>query len=121
MLENDETDSGLETLLLLDGETFPMDNGFWTKIEAYRTTPNTHIPHGIRYSLTLHNRHNVRILGYDNAHGIKPQRKKFGAKREEWDHKHERKIVEPYEFENAGQLLEDFWKDVNRIMDEENQ
>lgn len=119
MFEHDETDSGLETLLLLNGEVFPMDNGFWTKIEAYRTAPNTHVPHGIRYSLTLHDRHNVRILGYDNAHGIKPQRKKFGAKREVWDHKHERKIVEPYEFESAGQLLEDFWQDVNRMLDEE--
>ena len=46
-----------------------------------------------------HDSHNVRILGYDNAHGIKP--------------------VEPYEFENAGQLLEDFWQDVSRMMSED--
>jgi len=111
-------DKGLETLLLLNGEIFPMDNGYWTKIEAYRVTPNEHIPHGIRYSLTLHDRHNVRILGYDNAHAIKPQRKKYGAKRLVWDHKHQRKNVEPYEFETAGQLLEDFWQDVNNMMNE---
>lgn len=77
----DTDDTGLETLLLLNGEVFPMDNGYWTKIEAYRVTPSEHIPHGIRYSLTLHDRHNVRLLGDDNAHGIKPQRKKYGAKR----------------------------------------
>lgn len=69
----------------------------------------------------LHDRSNIRILGYDNAHGIKPKRKQFGAKREVWDHRHERRIVEPYEFENAGQLLEDFWQDVNRLLGEEGQ
>jgi len=110
---------GLETLLELEGEIFPMDNGYWTKFEVKTVTPNEHIPHGIKYSLTLHNPYNKRILGYDNAHGIKPKRKKFGAKRIAWDHKHERKIVEAYEFENAGQLLEDFWTDVERIMIEE--
>jgi len=71
--END--DSGLENLLLLNGEIFPMSNGYWTKFEVRRVVPNDHIPHGIRYSLTLHNRNNKRIIGYDNAHGIKPKRK----------------------------------------------
>ncbi len=118
MPASDEFDVGLETLLLLNGEIFPMDNGFWTKIEAYRIVSNQHVPHGIRYSLTLHDRYNSRILGYDNAHGIKPQRKRFGGKREVWDHRHKRKIVEPYEFENAAQLLEDFWHDVNDLLGE---
>lgn len=103
----------------MSGEIFPMDNGCWIKIEAKSVADNEHIPHGIKYSLTLHNPHNVRILGYDNAHQIKPKRKKYGAKRLIWDHKHERKIIEPYEFESAGQLLEDFWCDVEKIMTEE--
>jgi len=60
---------------------------------------------------------NKRVIGYDNAHGIKPKRKYFGAKRVIWDHKHNRNIVEKYEFESADQLLEDFWKDVNDIVD----
>ena len=29
-------DRSLETLLDLDGEIFPMDNGYWTKFEARR-------------------------------------------------------------------------------------
>lgn len=119
MSESGDANSGLETLLLLHDEIFPMDNGWWTKIEAWQVVPNEYMPHGIRYSLTLHDRHNVRILGYDNAHGIKPQRKKYGAKRQTWDHKHQRKIVEPYEFESAAQLLEDFWQDVSEMMGEE--
>ena len=117
--ESEKDDLGLDVLLQLDNEIFPMDCGYWTKIEAKRVTTNEHIPHGIRYSLTLHNPNNVRVLGYDNAHGIKPKRKKYGAKRVVWDHRHERKIVEPYEFENAGQLLEDFWADVEKILLEE--
>jgi hypothetical protein len=111
-------DTGLEFLLEMDGEVFPMDNGYWTKIEARIVVPNDKVPHGIRYSLTLHDRNNVRVLGYDNAHGLKPKKKKFGAKKTEWDHRHEKNRVESYEFENAAQLLVDFWNDVNRIMKE---
>ncbi len=86
---------GLEVLLQLDNEIFPMENGYWTKIEAKRVVCTKHIPHG-----------------------IKPRKKKYGAKRLVWDHRHERKIVEPYEFEDAGQLLEDFWNDVDKILRE---
>ncbi len=31
-----ENDASLNTLLELNGEIFPMDSGYWTKIEAYR-------------------------------------------------------------------------------------
>ena len=119
MDKTNEDAVGLDILVLLDGETFPFDSGYWTKFEVKTTTPNQHMPHGIKYSLTLHNPQNIRILGYDNAHGIKPKRKKYGAKRVVWDHRHERKVVEPYEFESPAQLLTDFWSDVERILDEE--
>ena len=39
-----EDDASLNTLLELNGEIFPMDNGYWTKIEAYRVEPDRHIP-----------------------------------------------------------------------------
>jgi hypothetical protein len=85
---SNKDDFGLDVLLQLNNEIFPMENGYWTKIEAKIVAINEHIPHGIKYS----------------------------AKRIVWDHRHERKIVEPYEFENAAQLLEDFWTDVERIL-----
>lgn len=110
-------DAELQYLLDLDGEIFPMDNGYWTKFKVAVVEQNDQIPHGIKYSLTLHDGNNVRILGYDNAHGIKPKKKKFGANRIAWDHKHKRNIVKAYEFENPDQLLEDFWKDVEKIID----
>lgn len=93
-----------------------MDNGYWTKFEVKKVTPNETIPHGIKYSLTLHDRNNTRILGYDNAHGIKQVKGKFKAKRIEWDHKHEKNKVKIYEFTDAGALLEDFWEDVNKVI-----
>jgi hypothetical protein len=111
-------DPGLVTLLDLDGEMFPMDNGFWTKIDAKVIMQSDRIPHGVRYSLTLHNKSNLRVLGYDNAHGFKTGRKVFGAKIAEWDHIHEGTKVKPYEFQSAGQLLEDFWNDVERIIED---
>ena len=106
----------LGTLLNLNGEIFPMDNGFWTKFEVWKVGKSEQIPHGIRYSFTLHDRNNIRILGYDNAHGYKPRQKRYGAKKRTWDHKHKQSIIEPYEFETPGGLLEDFWNDVNKII-----
>ncbi len=113
-----DTDYGLETLLALNGEVFPMDNGYWTKFEARSVTVTQHIPYGISYSLTLHDRSNVRIFGIDNAHGFKPKKKKFGARIVTWDHKHKENRVLNYEFETPGQLLEDFWKEVELILKE---
>ena len=118
MSQKELTDTGLATLLELNGEIFPMDNGFWTKIEARKVVSNEKIPHGVRYSLTLHNKSNLRVLGYDNAHRFKRGRKGFGAKITEWDHKHEGTRVKPYAFQSAGQLLEDFWNDVERIIED---
>lgn len=95
-------DASLESLLELNGERFLLDNGYWTKIEARIVDPSDEVPHGIKYSLTLHDKNNTRILGYDNAHGIKPKKKKYKVNIVEWDHKHEKNKIKPYEFENVG-------------------
>jgi len=95
-----------------------LDNGYWTKFVVHTIEKTEAIPHGIRYSLTLHDKNSTRILGYDNAHAIKPKRKKYGAKRNVWDHKHNRDKVTYYEFQDAGQLLSDFWDEVDKIMEE---
>jgi len=109
-------DSALETLLDLDGETFPMENGYWTKFEASRVEPTLQIPHGIKYALTLHDKNNTRVLGFDNAHAFKPKKKKYGTRKITWDHKHKMNKVTQYEFESASQLLEDFWVAVDEIL-----
>ena len=112
-------DESLISLLNMNGEIFPMDNGYWTKFEVYRINPEPHIPHGIRYSLTLHDRYSRRVLGFDNAHAIQPARKGYGARKITWDHKHKCDKVSHYEYVSASQLLEDFWRDVERIMGKE--
>lgn len=110
-------DTGIENLLELDGEIFPMDNGYWVKFKVRVVPESKHIPHGIRYSLSLHDRYNRRVIGYDNAHGVKlPRRRKLAVKREIWDHKHQTLEIFPYEFESAYKLMEDFWSDVNDII-----
>ncbi len=108
-------DPGLEALLSLHGEVYHMGNGYWTKFEAWVVEPNEQVPHGIRYSLTLHDRSNRRLLGYDNAHAVQGRRRRFQGKRRVWDHRHHGPLVEPYDFESPVKLLEDFWADVARL------
>lgn len=99
----------------LDGVTYYREDGFWMKFEVRKVEPGHKVPHGIRYSLTLHDSNNERILGFDNAHGIKPKKGKLGARKITWDHKHKNDQVEFYEFQSASQLLEDFFKAVDEI------
>lgn len=106
----------LENLLMLDGEVFPLDNGCWVKFEAKRVEPSSAIPHGVKYSLTLHDKRNHRVIGYDNAHSFKSTQK-YGAKKESYDHIHKKMDVVSYEFESAAQLMEDFWKSVDYYME----
>ncbi len=109
-------DLSLETLLDLNGEIFLLKNGYWTKFEVFEVTQTPQIPHGIKYSLTLHDRNNTRLFGFDNAHTFKPKKKKYGGQKITWDHKHKTDKVYAYEFESASQLIEDFWKAVEEIL-----
>ena len=109
-------DIALEILLNLDGEVFPMDNGCWTKFEVKRIKPNRNIPQGIKYSITFHDRNNRRIIGFDNAHAYKAKKKKYGARKITWDHKHHQERISAYEYESAGKLLEDFCIAVEKFL-----
>lgn len=106
----------LDTLLDLNGEIFILEDGYWVKFESRRVKPTPDTPHGIRY-FSLHGKNNVRVLGFDNAHAIKVKnRKKFSGRKITWDHEHHMDQVKPYEFESAGQLLEDFWSAVDNYI-----
>lgn len=108
-----EDDNGLDSLLSLNGQIFYMDDGdHWVKFIAHKVAITKHIPHGISYSLTLHDRNNTRIVGYDNAHKCKPKGNKHKSKVVTWDHSHQKDRVRYYEFESAAQLIEDFWKTI---------
>lgn len=110
-------DTGLETLLDLDGTVFRLEKGYWVKYVAYLVKQSEHIPHGVSYSLTLHDRNNSRVMGFDNAHGCpSPRRKKYGGRKVAWDHKHRHEQIIGYEYDSAAHLMEDFWAEVNRIV-----
>jgi len=115
---NIKKDCSLDTLLDLNGEIFPMNNGCWVKFEVKSTLPSKEAPHGVKYSLTLHDRMNNRVVGFDNAHAVKPKKQKgFSGRKITWDHRHRLNKVEPYTFKTAGQLLEDFWNAVDQYLE----
>lgn len=114
-------DPVIETLLDLDGSVLDQGDGYWIKIDAKRTDVSDEVPHGIRYSLTLHEPYGKRILGYDNAHLVKPPKKfKYAGRILAFDHKHRHASDqgEPYEFKDAQQLINDFFADVDRVLQE---
>jgi hypothetical protein len=114
-------DHGIATLIDLHDQIIDQGGGYWIKIEAWVVDASMDIPHGIRYSLTLHEPYGKRILGYDNAHAVKPPKKfKYAGTRLPYDHKH-RHVSDkgvPYEFKDAHQLLSDFFKEVDRVLEE---
>lgn len=114
-------DNGVDTLLDLNGNIVQQEHGFWVEIHAWRVESTALIPHGVRYALTLHEQNGKRVMGYDNAHGIKPSsRFKYAGQVLPYDHKH-RHISDQgvhYEFKDAYQLLQDFFADVDRVLKE---
>lgn len=114
-------DHGIATLIDLHDQIIDQGGGYWIKIEARVVDVSMDIPHVIRYSLTLHEPYGKRILGYDNAHAVKPPKKfKYAGTRLPYDHKH-RHVSDkgvPYEFKDAHQLLSDFFVEVDRVLEE---
>jgi hypothetical protein len=114
-------DKSISTLLDMDGNIIEQDYGHWVKIIAHRVEPNEHVPHGIKYSLTLHDKYGTRVLGYDNAHAPpKPKKFKYSGVKFTYDHKHRSSIDKgvPYEFQDAYQLISDFFTDVDEVIKE---
>lgn len=107
-----DVDHELECLLGLDGHEFQFGAGCYVKLEAQSVGATAGRPAGIKYSLPLHAPGGHRIYGMDNAHGIR--------KHHACDHRHvhgARKIV-PYDYRGPATLLEDFYREVERILQE---
>lgn len=114
-------DPVLDTPLDLHGSILDQGDGYWIKIDAWRFEVSREVPHGLRYSLTLHEPYSKRILGYDNSHAERPPKKfKYAGGILALYHKH-RHISDqgvPYEFKDAQQLINDFFADVDRLLQE---
>lgn len=115
-------DVGLSTLLDLHQQVIDQEDGYWVKIEAWQVEASEAMPHGIRYSLTLHNPRGDRILGYDNAHSVK-HKPQYSGRRIPYDHKHRHKLDRgiEYEFKDPYQLLSDFFVDVDKALEMDKQ
>ena len=117
-----ETDHELEVLLSLDGLEFQFGGGYRVKIAAQRVAATKGRPHGLKYSLTLHDEHTGRrIYGLDNAHAV-------SRRRHEFDHRHVYSLprtrsggrgrIVPYAYTGPAELLADFYREVERILKE---
>jgi hypothetical protein len=112
---------GLETLLELDGTIVDQGSGYWIKVEAMRVEVSNARPHGIKYSLSLHEPSGARIMGYDNAHALSAKGcRKYSVQAVGFDHRHRHSADKGvrYNFATPYKLLEDFFSDVDRILKE---
>lgn len=115
-----EYDHGLDALLALDGVTFftDADGRYRVKFVVKRVEPSPQRPHGLSYSLTLHDETGERLVGFDNAHPVPTQSGPAGRKRTVNDHKHRFKTIRPYDYRDAATLLSDFWEQVDAVLKE---
>lgn len=100
-------DPSLDALLYLDGQVLVVDpeSGHWVKFVVTAVPASPEKPHGLDYSLTLHGPDGERLVG----------RQKRG---EPQDHHHRLRTVRPYDYQDAGTLLADFWEAVDAVLKE---
>ena len=113
-------DPSVAYFLELDGSVHFVDEKCWYRVEikAKRTDVTPERPHGLSYSLTLHNSDNERILGFDNAHPVPANKGPSGKKHKFHDHKHRYGTTRIYKFVDTGKLITDFYKAVDQILKE---
>ena len=95
------------------------DGHYKVKFVVKRVKADERKPHGLNYSLTLHDKSGDRIVGFDNAHPVPTQSGPAGKKRIVNDHKHRFKTIRPYDYKDAATLLGDFWAQVDSVLKEE--
>jgi hypothetical protein len=91
---------------------------YWVRFKVKRVEPTPDRPHGLDYSLTLHDENNARLVGFDNAHWVKPRNGPSGRRQKTRDHKHRFRTIRPYDYKDAGSLLADFWAEVDAALKE---
>ena len=97
----------LEFLLDFDGRRHWYEGGYHVRFQIMRVKETTERPHGLRYAFTLHNPKGKRLIGFDNAHGVRApggKRKRKMAAVDHW-HRTERDRGRPYEFKDAETLV----------------
>jgi hypothetical protein len=122
MVQDDSGNPLLQYLIDLHEETMEVGGGYWATFRVWRVEPTVNVPHGLRYSLTLHSPGGSRLVGYDNAHlpDEIAARKRDDRARQPHDHIHyEGRLIRMYTFRGPGELMEDFWASVELKLKEE--
>ena len=112
-------DAELELLLSLDGAAYEMAPGVIVEFVARPAEVTPQRPHGISYALVLRPKAGGSPwVRFDNAHAVAQRGR--GRKRTVYDHWHRttHDRGRPYEFTTVLQLLDDFWREVKRALDE---
>lgn len=107
-------EEALERLLAYHGRRYWLENGWSVRFRIRTVEQSSERPHGLRYSFTLHDETGERLLGFDNAHGV--------ARKLELDHSHRFRTTDqlrPYKFQDADQLLVDFFEAIERACKQE--
>jgi len=113
----EKEDHSIENLLILNGDRYYIEDGQYEVLfKAMRVEITPERPHGLKYSLVLLDLVGDRLIGFDNAHPV-PKRRGPGTKKPSYyDHKHKGKRTTSYEFINAQTLIENFWAEVDKII-----
>ena len=110
----------LETLLALDGTSYELADGYLIEFKAEQTDVTEERPHGISYALVLREKGRDPLIRFDNSHAVERPGGRYVRRSRAYDHWHrsERDSGRPYAFTTGVQLLEDFWREVKRVLDE---
>jgi hypothetical protein len=113
-------DHTLEFLLAVDARVHHLEDGYWIKFEIRRVDATKSRPHGLSYSFTLHGPDGTRLVGFDNAHRAPAAGSRFKVRSPASDHWHrtENDRGKPYGFRDAETLLQDFFREVRRVLSE---
>lgn len=116
-----DDDSELELLLALDGAVFEMAPGVIVEFAARRAVVTPERPHGISYAFVLRVKSGgAPWVRFDNAHAVDMKNRGYRRKRAAYDHWHRtpKDKGHAYDFTTAARLLDDFWREVKRTLDE---
>jgi hypothetical protein len=114
-------DYDLELLLELDGASYEAAAGYVLEFTVRQTDQTPERPHGISYALVFRPKLGGKpYVKFDNAHGVDHRGGQHVRKAKAFDHWHSTDTDpgRPYQFTTSAQLLEDFWREVKRVMNE---
>jgi hypothetical protein len=110
----------LETLLALDGSSYEFAEGYLIEIKVGRTDATEQRPHGISYTLVLRQKGRSPLIRFDNSHAVERPGGRYVRRSRTYDrwHRAESDRGRPYTFTTGLKLLEDFWREVKRVLNE---